>query len=167
MAQHGVHDHHAHSHGHGHAHANGRTGYGRAFAVGIGLNLAYVAAEAGFGVAAGSLDIELNDGTTDEEYLAKLAEALPEVIARSSPELVMYVAGADPHEGDVLGRLSMTFDGLARRDAFVLELCREVGLPVALTIAGGYGRHVEDTVRIHLETARIASRYATASAAGA
>jgi acetoin utilization deacetylase AcuC-like enzyme len=120
-----------------------------------------------FHKVAGSLDIELNDGTTDEEYLAKLAEALPEVIARSSPELVMYVAGADPHEGDVLGRLSMTFDGLARRDAFVLELCREVGLPVALTIAGGYGRHVEDTVRIHLETARIASRYATASAAGA
>jgi len=110
---------------------------------------------------AGSLDVELNDGTGDEEYLAKLADTLPTVIARSAPDLVMYLAGADPYKGDALGRLSMTFEGLARRDAFVLELCREVGLPVALTIAGGYGRHIEDTVRIHLETARIASEYAT------
>jgi acetoin utilization deacetylase AcuC-like enzyme len=112
----------------------------------------------------GSLDVELNDGTTDEEYLTKLADALPQVISRSAPELVVYLAGADPHERDALGRLSMTFGGLARRDAFVLDLCRQVGLPVALTIAGGYGRYVEDTVRIHLETARIASGYATATA---
>ena len=115
----------------------------------------------------GSLDLELDDGTGDEEYLGKLSEALPDVIAQSAPDLVLYLAGADPHEGDSLGRLSMTFDGLARRDAFVLDVCREVGLPVALTIAGGYGRQIEDTVRIHLETARIASGYATVTPARA
>lgn len=120
-----------------------------------------------FHKVAGSLDVELNDGTSDEEYLAKLAAALPGVIAKSAPDLIVYLAGADPHEGDRLGRLSMTFDGLARRDAFVLDVCREVGLPVALTIAGGYGRHIEDTVRIHLETARIASGYTAATSARA
>ena len=108
----------------------------------------------------GSLDVELPDGTGDEHFLILLAEHLPVVLARSQPDLVIYLAGADPHEGDALGRLGLTFDGLARRDAFVLELCREVGLPVAITIAGGYGRNLEDTIRIHVETARIASHYA-------
>ena len=108
----------------------------------------------------GSLDIELPDGADDDLYLTLLAEHLPAVLARSQPDLVIYLAGADPHEGYALGRLGLTFDGLARRDAFVIDLCREVGLPVAITIAGGYGRHLGDTVRIHLETARIASRYA-------
>jgi acetoin utilization deacetylase AcuC-like enzyme len=108
----------------------------------------------------GSLDIELPDGANDELYLKLLAEHLPAVVARSEPDLVIYLAGADPHEGDALGRLGLTFDGLARRDAFVIDLCREVGLPVAITVAGGYGRNLDDTVRIHLETARIASRYA-------
>ncbi|HEY2856110.1 MAG TPA: histone deacetylase [Gemmatimonadaceae bacterium] len=111
----------------------------------------------------GSLDIELNDGTGDEEYLAKLADALPGVLARSGPDLVVYLAGADAHEGDALGRLALTFEGLARRDAFVMDLCREVGLPIVITIAGGYGRNLEDTVRIHLETARIASAYTGSS----
>ena len=108
----------------------------------------------------GSLDVELPDGTGDEHFLILLAEHLPVVLARSQPDLVIYLAGADPHEGDALGRLGLTFEGLARRDAFVLELCREVGLPVAITIAGGYGRNLEDTIRIHVETARIASHYA-------
>jgi acetoin utilization deacetylase AcuC-like enzyme len=72
----------------------------------------------------------------------------------------MYLAGADPHEGDRLGRLALTFDGLARRDTVVLEMCREVGLPVCVTIAGGYGADVGDTVRIHLGTVRVASRFA-------
>lgn len=108
----------------------------------------------------GSLDIELPDGTGDEHYLTSLAEHLPRVVAASQPDLIIYLAGADPHEGDALGRLALSFDGLARRDAFVIHLCREVGLPVAVTIAGGYGRNIDDTVRVHLETARIASRYA-------
>jgi acetoin utilization deacetylase AcuC-like enzyme len=110
----------------------------------------------------GSLDIELEDGTSDAEYLDRLVEHLPRVLARAEPDLVVYLAGADPHEGDALGRLALTFEGLARRDAFVIQQCREVGLPVAITIAGGYGRDLEDSVRIHLETARIARDYAVA-----
>jgi Deacetylases, including yeast histone deacetylase and acetoin utilization protein len=79
------------------------------------------------------------------------------VLAAASPDLVFYVAGADPHEGDALGRLRLSFDGLARRDAYVLDHCREVGIPVAITIGGGYGRRIEDTVQVHLNTVRIAS----------
>jgi acetoin utilization deacetylase AcuC-like enzyme len=105
----------------------------------------------------GSLDVELADGTRDDEYLRLLADHLPAALSRSQPDLVIYLAGADPHEGDALGRLALTFDGLARRDAFVIDVCREVGIPVAITIAGGYGRNIDDTVRIHAETARIAS----------
>ena len=116
-----------------------------------------------FHKVAGSLDVDLTDAANDELYLTLLAEHLPRVLARSEPDLVIFLAGADPHEGDALGRLGLTFDGLARRDAFVIDVCREVGLPVVITIAGGYGRHLDDTVRIHLETARIASRYALAA----
>ena len=105
----------------------------------------------------GSLDIELADGAGDEEYLELLEGALPGVLARAAPDLVVYLAGADPHEGDRLGRLRLSFDGLARRDAMVIDACREVGLPLTITIAGGYGRDIDDTVRIHAETARIAS----------
>ena len=108
----------------------------------------------------GTLDIELADGTRDDEYLAKLTESLPGVLTRAAPDLVLYIAGADPHEGDSLGRLSLTFDGLARRDAYVLSQCVEVGLPVAITIGGGYGRAIEDTVAVHVETARIAGLFA-------
>jgi len=95
----------------------------------------------------------------DDEYVGLLIVALPDIIARSRADLVIYLAGADPHENDRLGRLSLTFDGLARRDSFVLEQCREVGLPVVITIAGGYGKSIEDTVQVHVNTARIGSRY--------
>jgi len=111
----------------------------------------------------GSLDVELADGTGDDEYLARLTTHLPDVLARSQADLVIYLAGADPHADDSLGRLGLSCDGLARRDAFVIDLCREVGLPVAITIAGGYGRNIAETVRIHLETARIASIAALAT----
>ena len=111
----------------------------------------------------GSLDVELADGTGDDEYLARLSTHLPDVLARSQADLVLYLAGADPHADDSLGRLGLSCDGLARRDAFVIDLCREVGLPVAITIAGGYGRNIAETVRIHLETARIASAAAHAT----
>jgi acetoin utilization deacetylase AcuC-like enzyme len=110
----------------------------------------------------GSLDVELADGTGDDAYLTLLDDHLPKVLTQSQPDLVIYLAGADPHEGDALGRLALTFEGLARRDAFVIDLCREVGIPIAITIAGGYGRNIEDSVRIHVETARIASLAATA-----
>ena len=104
----------------------------------------------------GSLDVELPDGTADAAYLAALGEHLPRALAAAAPDLVLYLAGADPHEGDRLGRLRLTFDGLARRDAMVLEACRDVGMPVAITIAGGYGARVEDTVEAHVNTVRVA-----------
>jgi acetoin utilization deacetylase AcuC-like enzyme len=113
-----------------------------------------------FHKVAGTLDVELADGTGDDDYLAALRTALPHVLAASSPDLVVYIAGADPHAGDQLGRLALSFDGLARRDAFVLDSCREVGIPIAITIGGGYGRRIDDTVAAHARTARIAAERA-------
>ena len=108
----------------------------------------------------GDLDIDLPDGTGDDEYLTTLDRALPTVLASAMPDLVVYLAGADPHEGDRLGRMALSFDGLVRRDAMVMEACREVGIPVAITVAGGYGRDLDDTVRVHLNTIRVASGFA-------
>jgi len=107
----------------------------------------------------GTLDIELPDGTGDEAYLAQLASALPRVLDASAPDLVVYLAGADPHERDRLGRLKLTFSGLQRRDAMVLEACREVGIPVAITVAGGYGTDIHETVAIHVATVRVARAF--------
>jgi acetoin utilization deacetylase AcuC-like enzyme len=109
-----------------------------------------------FPKVAGCVDVELEDGTGDEEYLALLAATLPRVLSAAQPDLVVYLAGADPYVGDRLGRLGMSLDGLARRDAMVLSACREVGIPVAVTIAGGYGRDLNDTVQAHLNTVRVA-----------
>lgn len=108
-----------------------------------------------FEKVAGTLDIDLPDGTGDDEYLRVLDAALPVVLRAAQPDLVLYLAGADPHEGDRLGRMKLSFGGLARRDAMVMQSCREVGLPVAVVIAGGYGARIEDTVRVHAATARI------------
>ncbi|MDB4914871.1 MAG: Histone deacetylase domain protein [Gemmatimonadetes bacterium] len=112
-----------------------------------------------FHKVAGDLDVELPDATGDDDYMAALQHALPEVLSRAAPDIVFYIAGADPHDGDTLGRLALSFDGLARRDAYVLQQCREVGIPVAITIGGGYGRRIEDTVAVHTQTARIASTF--------
>jgi acetoin utilization deacetylase AcuC-like enzyme len=108
---------------------------------------------------AGTLDVELDDGTDDATYLALLADALPRVLRDARADMVFYLAGADPHEGDSLGRLRLTHSGLERRDAMVLAMCREIGLPVAITIAGGYGRQISDTVDAHVSTARIAATF--------
>lgn len=108
----------------------------------------------------GTLDVELEDGTGDEDYLAALAAALPRAIRDAGADLAIYLAGADAHEGDRLGRLALTFEGLLRRDAMVLATCREVGLPVAITIAGGYGRDIADTVQVHVNTVRVARAFA-------
>ncbi len=108
----------------------------------------------------GTLDVELDDGTGDDEYLDRLAAALPGVLERAAPDLVVYLAGADPHEGDRLGRLKLTFAGLRRRDAMVLAACREVGIPVAATMSGGYGHDVHDTVRVHVNTVRVLASFA-------
>jgi acetoin utilization deacetylase AcuC-like enzyme len=106
----------------------------------------------------GRLDIELADRTEDDEYLTLLRDALPRVLAAANADLVVYLAGADPLVHDRLGRLALTFEGLARRDALVLEQCAEIGLPVVVTIAGGYSDPIEQTVNAHVTTARIASR---------
>lgn len=113
-----------------------------------------------FNKVPGTLDVELDDGCNDDTYLGLLATHLPKVIRDAAPDLVMYLAGADPHERDRLGRLSLTFDGLQRRDWMVLECCREVGIPVCVTIAGGYGRDVNDTVQVHLNTVRTLREFA-------
>jgi acetoin utilization deacetylase AcuC-like enzyme len=106
-----------------------------------------------------SRDEPLADGLGDAGYLDRLSSALPTVLREARPDLVVYLAGADPHESDRLGRLKLTFDGLAQRDELVLRTCREIGLPICVTIAGGYGRDIADTVRIHLQTVAIAARY--------
>ena len=108
----------------------------------------------------GNVDIDLPDGTGDAEFLRRLAATLPAVLAAASPDLVIYLAGADPHEGDRLGRMRLTFDGLERRDAMVIEACREIGVPVAITIAGGYGVEIDDTVQVHVNTVRVAAGFA-------
>ncbi len=102
----------------------------------------------------GTLDVELDDGCSDSAYLDLLGHYLPRVIREAAPDLVVYLAGADPHAGDKLGRLALSFDGLQRRDWMVMECCRAVGIPICVTIAGGYGRDVRDTVQVHLNTVR-------------
>lgn len=97
------------------------------------------------------LDVALPDGTGDEAYLAHLSPAL-DVVFDSSPDLVFYVAGADPYEGDRLGKMRLTEAGLRRRDAIVLGRCRAEGVPVAVSMAGGYAPDVEAIARIHAGT---------------
>jgi acetoin utilization deacetylase AcuC-like enzyme len=106
------------------------------------------------------LDVELPAGTGDEAYISALDDALEDAFRRfGHPDLVFYVAGADPWEGDALGRLALTKDGLAARDALVLERCRAAGVPVAVTLAGGYAPDVTDTVDIHAATIRAAAAF--------
>ncbi|MCW5612439.1 MAG: histone deacetylase [Rubrivivax sp.] len=104
---------------------------------------------------ASDLDVELPDGCTDEPYLAALDAALDEAWARHGdepPGLAFYLAGADPHENDRLGRLALTTEGLAERDRRVLAWLRARGVPVALSMAGGYGRDIATTVAIQRRT---------------
>lgn len=98
------------------------------------------------------LDIDLPDDTTDAEYLAALLPGLAESFARSRPQLVIYLAGADPYEDDRLGRLKLTKRGLLRRDEMVFAACLHRGTPVAIVMAGGYARNIADTVEIHANT---------------
>lgn len=111
-----------------------------------------------FDKEASDLDIELADGTGDADYLAALDRGLAETFARCRPQLVIYLAGADPYAGDRLGRLSLSFAGLAERDERVLAACRERGIAVALAMAGGYAEPIADTVSIHATTILTAQR---------
>ncbi|HZR25077.1 MAG TPA: histone deacetylase [Vicinamibacterales bacterium] len=99
----------------------------------------------------GSLDIGLADGTRDATYLRELEKALPTVMAHR-PQCVFYLAGADPYEDDQLGGLKLTKEGLRQRDRMVIETVRSAGVPLVITLAGGYARRVEDTVAIHAAT---------------
>lgn len=101
-----------------------------------------------------SLNIGLADGTGDEEYLRLLAGALGKHLARFGPDLVLYVAGADPFCEDRLGGLALTKEGLRARDELVFGAAREAGAAVAVVLAGSYPPNVEDAVDIHVETAR-------------
>ncbi len=115
---------------------------------------------------AADLDVDLPDGTGDDAYLAAVAPALDRALDRSRPELVVYAAGADPWESDRLGRLALSAEGLARRDALVTERCRQAGLPMLVVLAGGYGEPIEGTIGIHrrtlVEAAALAPRPAAA-----
>lgn len=109
------------------------------------------------------LDIGLPDGARDRDYLEALAPALDTALESFRPDLAVYIAGADPFEGDRLGRLSLTQDGLLRRDRLVLRRCRESGLPVAVTMGGGYAPRLEDIVEIHFNTVVTAAQFGNGS----
>jgi acetoin utilization deacetylase AcuC-like enzyme len=114
--------------------------------------------------ARSSLDVELADGTGDDEYLRALAEHLPRVFAHA-PDIVFYLGGADPFVGDKLGRLSLSIAGLRARDEFVLRECRGRGAPVATVMSGGYAADIDDTVEIHCNTIRAVREVFTPRAA--
>ncbi len=105
------------------------------------------------------LDIDLPDGCGDAAYLEALEHALAELDARFEPGLVIYLAGADPHEGDRLGRLSLSFDGLEARDRRVFDWAWSKRIPLAFSMAGGYGREMTDTVQAQVNTYRVAYAY--------
>ena len=104
------------------------------------------------------LDVGLEDGTGDAEYLGVLETHVPSIVARHRPDLACYLAGADPYEQDQLGGLGLTLEGLRRRDELVFELLGRAGVPVAVALAGGYARRLADTVEIHCGTVRAAKR---------
>jgi acetoin utilization deacetylase AcuC-like enzyme len=113
---------------------------------------------------AGDLDVELSDGTGDDAFLEAVERGVRAALAHGG-QLAFYVAGADPFEGDRLGRLAVTKAGLAARDDLVFDHCARAGLPVAVVMSGGYARDVTDTVDIHEATVRAASRRVAGSAA--
>lgn len=106
---------------------------------------------------ASDLDVDLPDGCGDADYLTALDDALDEVWCRIRPDLAFYLAGADPHEGDRLGRLKLTYEGLSARDQRVLGALRERRIPVALSMAGGYGHDLATTVAVQVATLTVAA----------
>ena len=104
------------------------------------------------------LDVPLADGSGDNDYLSLLRTHLHDVLNRHQPDFVFYIAGADPFEGDRLGRLKLTIDGLRRRDEIVMEACTKGRLPVAISMSGGYATDIDAIVTIHANTILTASR---------
>ena len=99
-----------------------------------------------------SIDVDLPDHIGDDDYLAWLDNALSSGLRQFEPDLICYIAGADPYKEDQLGGLSLTIEGLKKRDELVFRVARVRGIPVMVTYAGGYARRVEDTVSIHCNT---------------
>jgi acetoin utilization deacetylase AcuC-like enzyme len=99
-----------------------------------------------------SIDVDLPDGTGDDDYLAWLDNAISSGLRQFEPDLLCYVAGADPYKEDQLGGLNLTIEGLKKRDELVFRVARARGIPVMVTYAGGYAQNVEDTVTIHTNT---------------
>jgi len=99
-----------------------------------------------------SIDVDLPDGITDDDYLAWLDNALSSGLRQFTPDLICYIAGADPYREDQLGGLALTVEGLKKRDELVFRVARTRGIPVMVTYAGGYARNVGDTVTIHTNT---------------
>src|SRR6516162_5891593 len=99
-----------------------------------------------------SIDVDLPDGTGDDDYLAWLDNALSSGLRQFEPDLMCYIAGADPYEGDQLGGLNLSIEGLKKRDELVFKVARARNIPVMVTYAGGYAQNIEDTVTIHSNT---------------
>ena len=108
---------------------------------------------------ASDLDIELPDGCTDAPYLQALEHALDELDRRFEPGLVLFLAGADPFEGDRLGRLALSYDGLVARDRRVFDWAWQRRVPLAFSMAGGYGVKIDETVQVQMNTYRVALEY--------
>ena len=105
-----------------------------------------------------TVDVNLPAGIGDDEYLQLLRQHVPTILREFKPDFVFYQAGVDPHEGDRLGKLKLTHEGLRLRDKFVLGACRTAQIPVVTTMGGGYGKDINDTVEGHCNTVRVALR---------
>ena len=101
---------------------------------------------------ASSIDVNLPDGIGDDDYLAWLDQSLSSGLRQFSPDLLCYIAGADPYREDQLGGLALSIAGLKRRDQLVFDVARTRGIPIMVTYAGGYAHNVQDTVAIHVNT---------------
>ena len=110
---------------------------------------------------AGDLDIALDDGTGDQEYIEILEETLPKVLNLAKPEIVIYQAGVDGLSTDKWGRFSITHEGMMQRDSLVIAHCRNHNIPIVLVLGGGYSIPIEKTVEAHCNTYRVANKYFT------
>jgi len=99
-----------------------------------------------------TLDLDLPDRIADADYLAIFERGFLRALGDFHPDALFYLGGADPYREDQLGGLSLTMEGLRRRDRIVFEMCARLGIPAVITLAGGYARRVEDTVQIHCNT---------------
>lgn len=112
------------------------------------------------------LDIALPDGTDDAAYLAALQKAVGHLLQQFRPQMLWYLAGVDPYHGDRLGRLALSLAGLQQRDTYVLAACRDAGIPVVITLGGGYAPQIEDIVEAHCQTIRAGCRLAAGPTTG-